>query len=71
MREALDGDLGRDLRGLLSRAEIRATVRRVDVLLETGRFPLPVPGLAGDPLAAVLGGAAGGRQPPAVHRSGD
>jgi hypothetical protein len=43
VREALDGDLGRDLRGLLSRGEIRATLRRVDTLLETGRFPFPSP----------------------------
>jgi hypothetical protein len=38
---ALRGDLARDLVGLLSRAEIAATRRRVDGLLETGRFPLP------------------------------
>jgi hypothetical protein len=43
VREALDGDLGRDLRGLLSRGEVRATVRRVDELLDSGRFPLPSP----------------------------
>jgi uncharacterized repeat protein (TIGR03843 family) len=43
IREALDGDLGTDLRDLLSRAEVRATVRRVDDLLERGRFPLPSP----------------------------
>jgi hypothetical protein len=43
IREALDGDLGKDLRGLLSRAELHATVGRVDTLLETARFPLPSP----------------------------
>ena len=35
--------LGDELRGLLSRAEVRATIRRVDDLLERGRFPLPSP----------------------------
>jgi uncharacterized repeat protein (TIGR03843 family) len=43
IRDALDGDLGADLRGLISRAEVRATVRRVDDLLERGVFPLPSP----------------------------
>ena len=43
IREALGGDLGAELRGLLSRAEVRATVRRVDDLLERGMFPLPSP----------------------------
>ncbi len=43
IREALDGDLGTGLRGLLSPAEVRATVRRVDGLLESGRYPLPSP----------------------------
>jgi hypothetical protein len=43
IREALDGELGLDLRPLLSRAEIRATVRRVDTLLERRRFPVPSP----------------------------
>lgn len=43
VREALDGDLGEELRRLLSRPEVRATVRRVDDLLERGRFPLPSP----------------------------
>jgi hypothetical protein len=43
IREALDGELGFDLRPLLSRAEIRATVRRVDTLLERRRFPVPSP----------------------------
>jgi hypothetical protein len=43
VREELDGDLGAGLRGLLHRAEVRATVRRVDRLLETRRFPRPSP----------------------------
>jgi uncharacterized repeat protein (TIGR03843 family) len=43
MREGMDGDLGEALRPLLSRIEIRATVRRLDALLETERFPLPSP----------------------------
>jgi uncharacterized repeat protein (TIGR03843 family) len=43
IREALDGDLGARLRDLLSRAEVRATVRRTDGLLATGRFPYPAP----------------------------
>ena len=42
------------LAGLLSRLEVRATVRRTDALLTTRPVPLPLPGLAGDPLAAVL-----------------
>jgi len=43
MREALDGDLGATLRGLLSRAEVRATTRRADALLASGEFPFPSP----------------------------
>jgi hypothetical protein len=43
LRDALRGDLARDLAGLLSRGEIAATRRRVDRLLETRRFPLPRP----------------------------
>jgi uncharacterized repeat protein (TIGR03843 family) len=43
IRDALDGDLGARLRDLLSRAEVRATVRRTDGLLATGRFPYPAP----------------------------
>jgi hypothetical protein len=43
-REALDGALAGELRGLLSRAEVRAMTRRVDALLESGRFPFPSPG---------------------------
>lgn len=41
--EALRGELARTLAGLLSRGEIAATRRRVDALVETGRFPLPRP----------------------------
>ena len=40
---ALRADLARDLASLLSRAEIAATRRRVDNLLEVGRFPQPRP----------------------------
>lgn len=43
IREALEGALGDELRRLLSRAEVRATMRRVDALLERRRFPLPSP----------------------------
>lgn len=43
IRTALDGELGATLRTLLGRTEVRATVRRVDALLESGRFPLPSP----------------------------
>jgi hypothetical protein len=43
IRAALDGDLGSDLRELLSRGEVLATVRRIDDLLERGTFPLPSP----------------------------
>ena len=39
--ERLRGDLARSLAPLLSRAEIAATRRRVDALLDTGRFPYP------------------------------
>ena len=38
---ALRGDLARELAPLLSRAEIGATKRRVDELLDRGRFPYP------------------------------
>ena len=41
IREALDRDLGARLRELLSRNEVRATVRRTDELLLSGRFPYP------------------------------
>ncbi|MFP5342678.1 MAG: SCO1664 family protein [Candidatus Limnocylindria bacterium] len=43
VRQALDGELGATLRDLLRRAEVRATIRRVDALLASGRFPLPSP----------------------------
>jgi uncharacterized repeat protein (TIGR03843 family) len=43
IREALDRDLGARLRELLSRTEVRATVRRTDALLASGRFPYPSP----------------------------
>ena len=43
LADGLRGDLARELAGLLSRAEIAATRRRVDRLLETGRFPQPRP----------------------------
>jgi len=42
-RRGLDGELGASLRRLLGRSEVRATVRRVDTLLATERFPLPSP----------------------------
>ena len=43
LREALDGELAAELRPLLSRAEVRATTRRVDALLDARRFPYPSP----------------------------
>jgi len=42
-RTDLDGPLGGELRSLLSRAEVRALIHRLDALLATGRFPLPDP----------------------------
>ena len=42
-RRALEGEAGEALRALLSEAEVRATVRRAERLLETGRFPSPDP----------------------------
>jgi hypothetical protein len=39
--EGLRGELARELAPLLSRAEIAATRRRVDALLDAGRFPYP------------------------------
>ena len=42
--EQLDDDLGSQLSPLLTRAEVRATRRRVDGLLADGRFPLPSEG---------------------------
>lgn len=41
LREALDGSLSGTLGDLLHRAEIEATTRRVDALLERRRFPFP------------------------------
>jgi hypothetical protein len=41
LADALRGDLARDLAPLLSRAEIAATRRRVDALLDAERFPYP------------------------------
>jgi uncharacterized repeat protein (TIGR03843 family) len=43
IRAALDGELGVTLRTLLSRAEVRATVRRAEELLADGCFPFPSP----------------------------
>jgi hypothetical protein len=43
IRASLDGAFGAELAGLLSRAEVRATIRRTDALLATGRFPFPSP----------------------------
>jgi uncharacterized repeat protein (TIGR03843 family) len=45
LRDALaaEGGLRDELRGLLSGTEIRALERRVDGLLESGRFPFPSP----------------------------
>jgi uncharacterized repeat protein (TIGR03843 family) len=43
VRDALDDDLGARLRGLLSRSEVQATVRRTGELLRSGRFPYPSP----------------------------
>jgi uncharacterized repeat protein (TIGR03843 family) len=43
VRDALEGDLGVTLGGLLSRAEVRATARRTEALLASGCFPYPSP----------------------------
>ena len=43
IRSALDGELGVTLRTLISRTEVRATVRRTDELLASGCFPFPSP----------------------------
>lgn len=43
VREALHGELGTTLRSLLRRSEVTATIRRVDGLLVSGRFPMPSP----------------------------
>ena len=41
LRSELDGPLGEELRGHLTRAEVRATVRRVERLLSSGLHPEP------------------------------
>ncbi len=43
LRAELDGQLGAQLAELISGRELRATVKRVDALLETCRFPEPDP----------------------------
>ena len=43
IRTALAGELGDQLRPLLTAAEVRATRRRVEALLVEGWFPLPSP----------------------------
>jgi uncharacterized repeat protein (TIGR03843 family) len=43
IRAALDGELDASLRTLLSRTEVRATIRRTDELLASARFPFPSP----------------------------
>jgi hypothetical protein len=43
VRTGLSGALGARLAGLLDPAEVRATIRRADRLLETRRFPRPSP----------------------------
>jgi uncharacterized repeat protein (TIGR03843 family) len=43
IRAGLDEGLGEALAGLLSWTEIRATTRRTDALLASGRFPFPSP----------------------------
>ena len=43
VRVALGGELGVTLRALLSRTEVRATLRRTDDLLASGSFPFPSP----------------------------
>ena len=43
IREGLDDGLAATLRTLLGRTEVRATIRRVDALLASERFPLPSP----------------------------
>jgi len=43
IRDGLTTDLGDALTGLLSRLEVRATARRTDALLASGRFPYPSP----------------------------
>jgi hypothetical protein len=43
LRADLDGELAAELRELLSRREVAATIRRVEALLDSGVFPLPDP----------------------------
>jgi hypothetical protein len=43
IRTSLRGELATALRPLLSRTEVRATIRRTDHLLERGSFPFPSP----------------------------
>ena len=43
IRAAFDSELRASLRTLLTRTEVRATVRRTDALLEQGCFPFPSP----------------------------
>lgn len=43
IRAGLDNDLGAEVAAVLSPVEVRATIRRVDALLHTERFPLPSP----------------------------
>jgi uncharacterized repeat protein (TIGR03843 family) len=43
VRAGLNGAIGTRLAGLLDSAEVRATIRRVDRLLDTRRFPRPSP----------------------------
>jgi len=45
--------LEHDLRSLLTRAEVRAVRSRVDVLLDSGRHPLPTPGWPAIPWPAL------------------
>lgn len=44
LRHAMDGSLGTELSGLLSRAEVKACRRRVDQLLRDGHLPFPTDG---------------------------
>jgi hypothetical protein len=43
IRDGLHGALGTALRGLVSRIEVRATIRRTDALIAAGTFPFPSP----------------------------
>jgi hypothetical protein len=43
IRQGLDGALGATLRTLVSRSEVRATIRRTDALLANRTFPFPSP----------------------------